>query len=116
MTGTMDLYQIPIDGLELSVRASNALRNYRQNMSLGLLLDMVNTGEIKRIPNLGTRSIKEIEETLKHVLGNYKSQQQKQDEDMLAWCHQNLDLMRALMKGHAVILPTICSRREYTLS
>lgn len=94
-------FDMPIALLELSIRASNALRRWRPDLTVQDLISITDA-ELLRIPHMGPRSVKEIREAVRAL----KLIPRSEPDDLSDWVERHRTLVLALMRGEAVIVPT----------
>lgn len=88
---------IPIASLELSIRATNCLSNTRYKTIEDL--EKASNDELRRIPRMGEKTIKEIRECIRYIRGGYASP----CDVVVQWALAHSNLILALMHGEAEI-------------
>lgn len=91
----------PIADLELSVRATNCLQNWRPGITIEEL-DKMSDLDLLRIPHMGRRTVKEIREVIRSV----RQSQLSISQEVMLWADAHQTLVLALIRGEAVIVPT----------
>lgn len=89
-----------LQSLELPVRAYNALRAWRPDITLKEL-DAISDDDLLRVPGMGRRSVRDIRESVDAVLGLDKAE----DKHLHEWVDAHKALVLALTRGEAVIVP-----------
>jgi hypothetical protein len=92
-----------LQALELPVRAYNALRAWRPDITLAEL-HAISDDELLRVPGMGRRSVRDIRESveaIEAITGEDRAAKKRLHE----WVDAHRTLVLALMRGEAVIVP-----------
>jgi DNA-directed RNA polymerase alpha subunit len=99
----MSWRDIPVTDLELSVRSVNCLRSAGYD-TLGTLHDLFERPKsevLRALNNFGAKSYREVYELLRW------QKTQTDDRDAIdSWVRTHSDTIRAILQGHAVVVPT----------
>lgn len=94
------LARFAINDCEFSIRTMNRLQAAGHYKTLADL-DAESDDRLLRIPHFGSKCLREVRETIKAVRFGHL----RPDEEVIAWVVEHQTLVRALMRGEAVITP-----------
>ena len=89
-----------LEMLELPIRAFNALRSWRPNITIREL-DETPDEVLLAIPRMGRRSVRDIRDSVDAILGLNKAETRRLHE----WVETHRALVLSLVRGEAVIVP-----------